>query len=207
MHGVFFLTPQIVIQVKRSRPLVVFCYRYHQLASLQISYKVARALDSSTPSPLTYIVQFHSCSLLIFTNTLSQAGFVLVPHSYLDSPMASIFLSLGFLSNMWPDRSHKWNEPVVLRPTQTALTTGSVKALLCQDAGWQPLPSGLHWNEFPLSVELVQKWVHVTHKYLHTCLLEHWQKLLWNVLVLCCFCVFRWQLKQLAWIKMPWREG
>lgn len=106
---------------------------------------------------------------------------------------------------------------------------GTVKALLCQDAGWQAVPSGLHWNTLPFSLPLsfphslslplslslslcislvfIQPWVHATHINSHTCMLEHWQQLLWNCLVLWCFCVFSWQLKHLACIKLPRRHG
>lgn len=145
--------------------------------------------------------------LLSFTYAPSQAVFMLVAHSYLDSCMASI-LVVGFLPNMWFDHTHNWNWPVLLGPAQTALTTGSSQSpplsgcWLTAFALW-PL---LEWTS-SCSVEFMQQWVHVTHKYLHTCLLEHWQKLLWNFLVLCCFCVFCWQLKQLARIKMPRRKG
>lgn len=45
------------------------------------------------------------------------------------------------------------------------------------------------------------------HTYSHTCMIEHWQQLLWNCLGLRCFCVFSWQLKHLAYIKLPWSHG
>lgn len=110
---------------------------------------------------------------------------------------------------MWPHTTLQlWMWPVPLGPVQTPWSqqsTGSRKG--CPPIGM--LAAGLHWNRLPFSfsLEFMQHWVHATHIHSHTCMLEHWQKLLWNCLGLCCFCVFSWQLKHLAYIKLPWRNG
>lgn len=47
--------------------------------------------------------------------------------------------------------------------------------------------------------------LHATHTSSHTCVLKHWQQLLWNCLGLYSFflCVFIWRLKHIAYIKLP----
>lgn len=110
---------------------------------------------------------------------------------------------------MWPHTTLQlWMWPVPLGPAQTPWSqqsTGSRQG--CPPIGM--LAAGLHWNRLPFSfsLEFMQHWVHATHIHSHTCMLEHWQKLLWNCLGLCCFSVFSWQLKHLAYIKLPWRNG
>lgn len=156
----------------------------------------------------------HSWPFLALTCIPSQAQLVLMAHSYPASLLASISVCWLY-KNMWPNPSLNTFVDVAFAVGSSSDSPyhtdplGPVKAHLCQDAGWQAVPSGLHWNglPLPLSVEFMQQWVHAALKYLHTCILEHWQQLLWNCRGLCCFCVFSWQLKQLACIKLPWRHG
>lgn len=153
------------------------------------------------PTSFSWLPPWSNALLVLMANSypaiIISVCWLLI-NDYVTQPNAACVCGNGLCC--WVQHRHLWPQGS-LRP---------VKALPCQDAGWQTLPSVLHWNGLPLSLclsfslEFMQLWVCATHiQYSHTCMLWHWQELLLNCLGLCCFCVFSWQLKHIACINCP----